>query len=96
MTDMIERVARAVDIADGEFIVFYPGDPLEARADSKWSETIARAAIMAMREPAEAMIDRFVSRALCVSVHGEGGWSNYGRGQWQTMIDGALNANPKG
>lgn len=37
-------------------------------------------------EPTEAMIDRFVSRALCVSVSGDGGWSGYGRSQWSAML----------
>lgn len=53
-------------------------------------EHIARAAIEAMMDPTPAMIDRFVSRALCVSVHGDGGWSNYAREQWQTMVQAAL------
>lgn len=43
-------------------------------------------------EPTDAMIDRFVSRALCVSVHGEGGWSNYARQQWAAMLAGAPDA----
>ena len=54
------------------------------------NRAVAAAAIKAMREPSEAMIDRFVSRALCVSISGEGGWSEYARAQWQTMIDAAL------
>lgn len=49
-----------------------------------------RAVLLAIREPTPAMLDRFVSRALQVSVHGEGGWSEYGRNQWQAMIDAAL------
>lgn len=46
--------------------------------------------LRAMREPTETQIDRFVSRALCVSVAGDGGWSEYARQQWQAMIDAAL------
>lgn len=45
--------------------------------------------VMVPTEPTEAMIDRFVSRALCVSVHGDGGWSNYAREQWLAMIAAA-------
>lgn len=37
-------------------------------------------------EPTPEMLDRFVSRALCVSVAGDGGWSNYAREQWATML----------
>jgi hypothetical protein len=36
------------------------------------------------------MLDAFVARALQVSVQGEGGWTNYARNQWQTMLDAAL------
>jgi D-alanyl-D-alanine dipeptidase len=39
-----------------------------------------------LMEPSSAMIDRFVSRALCVTVHGDGGWSNYAREQWTAML----------
>ena len=45
--------------------------------------------VLVPREPTEAMIDRFVSRALCVSVHGDGGWSNYAREQWAAMLAAA-------
>jgi len=30
------------------------------------------------------------SRALQVSIEGEGGWSAYGRNQWQAMLDAAI------
>lgn len=40
-------------------------------------------------EPTEAMLDRFVSRALCVSVHGDGGWTGYARQQWAAMLAAA-------
>jgi restriction endonuclease Mrr len=43
-----------------------------------------------LREPTPAMLDAFVARALQVSVQGEGGWTNYARNQWQTMLDAAL------
>lgn len=53
-------------------------------------DQIERAALFAAMEPSPSMIDRFVSRALCVSIHGDGGWSNYAREQWQTMLAAAL------
>lgn len=38
-------------------------------------------------EPTPEMIDRFVSRALCVSVSSEnGGWSGYAVEQWKAML----------
>ena len=83
--DMIEIVARAICRRN------YPrfsGADIDEMWDG-WKED-ATAAIKAMREPTPAMIDRFVSRALQVSIHSEGGWSDYARNQWQTMIDGAL------
>lgn len=57
----------------------------------------ARAALSALREhyavvpreASKAMLDAFVARALQVSVHGEGGLSEYGRNQWATMIAAA-------
>lgn len=36
-------------------------------------------------EPTEAMVDAGVAMALQVSVHGEGGWSNYVRGLYKQM-----------
>lgn len=41
-------------------------------------------------EPTSAMIDRFVSRALQVSIHGEGGWSEYACNQWKQMVSAAI------
>jgi hypothetical protein len=35
------------------------------------------------------MIDAFVARALQVTIHGEGGWSEYARNQWATMLAAA-------
>lgn len=65
-------------------------DSHQAAYERLTNEFHARAALQSLREPSEGMVDRFVSRALCVSVDGEGGWSEYARNQWQTMIDGAL------
>lgn len=90
---MIERVAMAIKRAR----YYTPGlwSPKEVEEEisrplSSIEIGFARAAIEAMREPTEMMIDRFVSRALCVSVHGDGGWSDYGHEQWKAMIDEAL------
>jgi hypothetical protein len=90
MTQMIERVARAI-CASGVCI-----DPDSYDVDRYWRRWIpeARAAISAMREPTPAMLDTFVSRALQVSVSGEGGWTQYAIGQWQQMIDAALRDQP--
>lgn len=84
MDSMVERVARAL-----------ANDTPEDWQDLPFLHKLAfnahaRAAIEAMMEPTPAMIDRFVSRALCVSIHSEDGWSNYARNQWQAMIAGAL------
>lgn len=84
MDSMVERVARALANEDG----------INVNNDARYSQSTyrprARSAIRAMLEPTPAMIDRFVSRALCVSIHGDGGWSNYAREQWQTMVQAAL------
>lgn len=50
----------------------------------------AKAVMQALYEPTPAQLDRFVSRALCVSIHGEGSWTAYARNQWQTMMDALL------
>lgn len=83
---MIEKMARAM----------HPGIGWE-KPEQSWMAggrdaalEDAKRALQAMIEPTEAMIDRFVSRALCVSVHGEGGWSDYAREQWKTMIQAAI------
>lgn len=55
----------------------------------------ARAVIQALYEPTPAQLDRFVSRALCVSIHGEGSWTAYARNQWQTMMDALLSPPPQ-
>lgn len=87
---MIERVARAMQADAGQ-----PADEAywetACTGAAVW-RSLARAAIQSMTEPTDAMIDRFVSRALCVSIHGDGGWSNYAREQWQAMIQAALHA----
>jgi len=46
--------------------------------------------VIAPIEPTPAMLDAFVSRALQVPIQGEGGWSEYGRNQWQQMLTAYL------
>jgi len=107
--DMIEKIAREIAgfLGDSFDLAFdsksdwtkerggepfrdinmpFKGDYLDA----------AIAVLKALREPTPAMVDRFVSRALQVSVHSEGGWSDYAHNQWQAMIDGALAGEGKG
>jgi len=91
VSEMIERVAKAIYEEDDPWHKAWPWPNLnESQGSPEPYRRIAAAVIKAMREPSEAMIDRFVSRALCVSISGEGGWSEYARAQWQTMIDAAL------
>ncbi len=65
MTGMIDRVAAALLAVDGGTWNITPGIEVD----------LARAAIAAMREPTEAMIDL--------------GW-DYGEDAWREMIDEAL------
>src|SRR5689334_19049664 len=97
MTDMVEKVAVALWLNDAQRAApnvakYRNAETFREQPDRDIAAWLgqARAAIEAMREPTAPMIDRFVSRALCVSVHGEGGWSEYAKAQWQTMIDAAL------
>lgn len=106
MDNPIERAARALceeRVRAGlksDWTSSLTGRDFEVRVaefvERDWHKHLAsaRAVIAAIREPSAEQIDRFVSRALCVSVHGEGGWSAYGRGQWQTMIDALLSDTP--
>lgn len=52
---------------------------LQALNDAGW--------VVVPKEATDAMVDRFVSRALQVSVANEGGWSAYGRNQYKAMIE---------
>lgn len=84
--DTIEALSKPVDapvVEDGE--ASSNGDqasssPVAARSD------VPEGWVLVPVEPTEEMIDRFVSRALCVSVHGDGGWSKYAREQWSAML----------
>jgi hypothetical protein len=93
-TPLLERVARAICRLHAE--EDHPADCVEYLVERNWRDYIpeARASILAMREPSPAMLDAFVSRALQVSVSGEGGWTQYAIGQWQQMVDAALREQP--
>ena len=73
--DMIERVARA--LADAE------RDRRPSMAEP-FAETLARAALAAMREPTDAMVD-----AAWTSWEDREGSKGF-VGVWQAMIDEAL------
>ena len=75
MSEMVERVARAVIYADAEAVEneIEPTSP-------KWAIALARAAIAAMREPSEGML-----RAA------EWPASRRHADAWKTMIGAALN-----
>lgn len=87
MSELREKVARA--IAQRNYSSATPRDLDEmAEGFSEDADAAIAAVLEAMQEPSPAMLDRFVSRALCVSVSGDGGWSEYGRNQWATMLEG--------
>ncbi len=88
---MIEELALVLINSDRAMHGLPPVKSRDNIPDSDGYVENAKAVLKAMREPSEKMIDRFVSRALCVSIHGEGGWSEYAVNQWQAMIDAALN-----
>ena len=77
MSELREKVASRIDAWIGDI-----------GASREMADAAIAAVLEAMQEPSPAMLDRFVSRALCVSVSGEGGWSEYGRNQWATMLEG--------
>jgi len=92
MSGMVERVARALDpncFMRAALQVPYYDYRRQVALDG------ARAAIEAMREPTDAMVDSGVAFALQASVHGFGGWSNYIAEKHRAMIDAELaNASP--
>jgi hypothetical protein len=80
MTDMIERVAKAID-ADRRGWALVP--PEGATDENRWKTytPIARAAIAAMREPSGEMLTAADLRdGICTSYDE----------LWKTMIDAAL------
>lgn len=70
-----ERLAKLMD------------EPSEWTIEAILTDIEAQGFVIVPREPTPEMVDRFVSRALCVSIHGDGGWSNYAMEQWKTMIE---------
>ncbi len=85
-----ERLARALCLANsGPFIFMDERGKAAVRreVDFVLDDIEAQGFVIVPREPTPEMVDRFVSRALCVSIHGDGGWSNYAMEQWKTMIE---------
>lgn len=80
MTEAIERIKAAIN---DTYDVDYGGYLL-------YLDEIARAALLAIREPSKAQIDAFVACALQVSISSEFTWNDYARLQWTGMIDAAL------
>jgi len=88
MSEMIERVAKAIEAASQP-----PG-----QKDYKiLMENAARAAIEAMREPTDSMIVEAMTTAY-PTVAEAGGVLEQGRAaarlEWQAMIDAALSRSP--
>lgn len=77
MSEMIERVARGICKADWGGV---------SDAEMGRCRDLARAAIIAMREPTKGMVD--MSRWTCRDDHM--------RETWQEMIDAALKENDLG
>lgn len=90
MSEMIERVARALHAHEDSWNDI-DWEYLPAGTRTLFSAQ-ARAAIEAMREPSEAMLDCGVAFALQASVAGFGGWTKYITAKHQAMIDAALSA----
>ena len=72
MTDMIERVAREILEAHKDWL-------FGKDAEEDLFRTMARAAIVAMREPTEVMLDAAMQFASCDL-----------KSEWQAMVDAAL------
>ena len=70
-----ERLAKLMD------------EPSEWTIEAILTDIEAQGFVIVPRDLTPEMVDRFVSRALCVSIHGDGGWSNYAMEQWKTMIE---------
>ena len=87
MTDMIERVAKAID-ADRRGWALVP--PEGATDENRWKTytPIARAAIAAMREPT----DRMVHVGTMANLRQDGFFMG---GIWKNMIDAALECSTK-
>jgi hypothetical protein len=83
MSEMVERVALAIQQADNEPC---PDGVLRNADVSDWGEYVARAAIAAMREPDKAMIDAGAKQMAKM----DDTTPDDGSDIWQAMLDAAL------
>lgn len=83
MSDMVDRVAKALSIADGMHPDACSNDEAEIPMWTLYVDD-ARAAIEAMREPTKAMLDE-----LDLANRGWG-TTDHSREIWQSVIDIAL------
>jgi hypothetical protein len=99
MSEMIERVARAIDEASDEFSIAFtphpggPIDPLVERcraADREKRMRQARAAIEAMREPTKDMEAAVEADAVIQSGLDDCNKHDIPNEAWRLMIDAAL------
>ena len=90
MSEMIEKVARAIAAEDIHLAAAFSGvGSVNAQHyERKIAFQMARAAIEAMREPTEAMIDKGAV------AEGDGNLAVEAQNIWQAMIDGALGEKP--
>ena len=91
--DMDDVIVRDDDSGDPQEVSRHPAGDGEMYFYDMVNRACATAALRAMETPTEAMIDRFVSRALQVSVGGGYTWSDYARDQWKAMIAGAFDGS---
>jgi hypothetical protein len=89
MMDMVERVARAICIADGQDPDHESADPFDEGA-KLWTTNIgvARAAIEAMREPVEGM--EIAGHDASEKAGGFVSHKPFVTAGWNAMIDAAL------
>lgn len=92
MSEMVERVAKAICRSDGRDpdSVVYEASPSYPRPYLAWDDylTNARAAIEAMREPTEAM--EIAARDWSYGKYGKPIGNDASNGCFRSMIDGAL------
>lgn len=96
MSEMIDRVAKAIDEVLGDDFESYElemGFPAAAAKSDRKSEMriAALAALQVLREPTQEMLDAV--RAAGVSVGDEFVYQRTARETWQSMIDEALKEN---
>ena len=91
MTDMIERVARAIHEKQYGSITSPYGDPQDQK--TKWSKVLARVAIEAMREPTGEMLDASLGHMVPANKQEQFMVQETRKEDaitWQAMIDAAL------